>query len=491
MARGRNKGKSKLTEEQKILQEEQRMILQQELKRKKEELLLQFLKDKYAKEEIYSKSNKLIIDDRWRSILRGIKSSELHSDIMILKSSFERTLDRKEGVFKAILVDIEEAEEQYILALSSHLENIDRLLKLQEERIHTFQLEYNKDLHIIEEEFKKEQDMMLKKFRTEMNNLADIMYAMEQNFIEKEEKAKLDFENLKDEVQNKNLEEKHSLRMALESKVEHLWQMFNQTKAHYQDSTVERRDAFERLKKKDIKSADEIEKQMRKVQRIAEQISNLKLKMAYNAKINDEKNQKLKEEKDKMRFVLQGMKIEMNKLRTSEFDKITRLALDSNAAIKELTKQKEKGERILKLFERCRKMETEKEKIIPFYPESVKHDEDIVHEMNPVLSKKVQKVFDLYKPLNNFWKRFNKVLLDKHVLLKEQDMLDKENEKLKNLMKQYLDGISVNPEVMSKANPLLMVCQEPLDYLMDQNEKGRKSRPEVVEAAHIVKYILP
>ena len=45
-----------------------------------------------------------------------------------------------------------------------------------------------------------------------------------------------------------------------------------------------------------------------------------------------------------------------------------------------------------------------------------------------------------YTALENFWKRYNKVLLDKLALDREKQTLEDENSKLKALLKQYLDG---------------------------------------------------
>ena len=42
--------------------------------------------------------------------------------------------------------------------------------------------------------------------------------------------------------------------------------------------------------------------------------------------------------------------------------------------------------------------------------------------------------------MENFWKRYNKVLLDKLALDREKQTLEDENSKLKALLKQYLDG---------------------------------------------------
>lgn len=62
-----------------------------------------------------------------------------------------------------------------------------------------------------------------------------------------------------------------------------------------------------------------------------------------------------------------------------------------------------------------------------------------------------------YLSLENFWKRYNKVLLDKLSLDKQKQMLTTENAQLRVLIKQYLDGISVNSDVLANPNPLLIV----------------------------------
>jgi len=62
-----------------------------------------------------------------------------------------------------------------------------------------------------------------------------------------------------------------------------------------------------------------------------------------------------------------------------------------------------------------------------------------------------------YQGLENFWKRYNRVLLDRVALDKEKSDLMHENQQLRTLLKQYLDGISVNDEILNQVNPLFVV----------------------------------
>lgn len=76
------------------------------------------------------------------------------------------------------------------------------------------------------------------------------------------------------------------------------------------------------------------------------------------------------------------------------------------------------------------------------------------------MHKYLLQVMNDYVALENFWKRYNKVLLDKCALDKEKSMMAQENAQLRSLLKQYLDGISVNDEVLSHVNPLFVVNQQ-------------------------------
>lgn len=252
--------------------------------------------------------------------------------------------------------------------------------------------------------------------------------------------------------------------------------------------------AFENLKAKDEKSSYEIETQMRKLQRIQDNISQLKTKMASNAKECDERNRLIKEQREVVATQFHELKAEMNKMRDLERSRLTQLTLQSNAAIKELKRTNERGEFILKLAEMCRKLETEAEKVLPFYVSSLspEEDDDVAAAMQEAPSEPLAEILHEYSALENFWKRYNKVLLDKLALDKEKHTLLQENQQLRAILKQYLDGISVNDEILSQYNPLFIVNSKTNVRLAVpvSDPRVKRSGPTVVEAAHVVKHSL-
>jgi hypothetical protein len=85
--------------------------------------------------------------------------------------------------------------------------------------------------------------------------------------------------------------------------------------------------------------------------------------------------------------------------------------------------------------------------------------------------------------LNHFFKRFNKVLLDEFAISREKKRLEQENADLRAILKQYLDGISVNDDVLNSTNPLLIMNSRTNVAMLPSRPTGHVT---VIEAAHKV-----
>ncbi|XP_065275821.1 dynein regulatory complex subunit 2 [Emys orbicularis] len=481
-----------LSEEERLLLMQQKMLAEEELSKKKEDMLTQFLKDKLAKEEHNSALNMNKINLQWRTVLREVKARELRKDIEILSQTFERVVDCKDSVIRSLARDLSEAEAQYTHALCSHLHNIDQLLQLQRCRLRYLDEDYNTELEALKKEFETERMMIIEHHDKESRYLRDVLLALEQNFSESEYEAKLDFQSTRDDVKNKNLEEKHYLRVQLEGTVEELWKRFQQALKNYTEATEDRKIAFEALKMKDEKSSKEIEMQMKKLQKIQDSIGILKGKIAAHMREAEEQNRRVHEEKEVVLKQLQKLKSQMNQARAKARSNLAKLTLESSTALKKLRGVLEKAELTLRLAEMCRKLETEEEKVLPFYASSLSREEQ--EELEQVsLEKPGEQLAQLmqdYLGLEHFWQRYNKVKLEQLSLEREKAVLRQENQKLRLLLKQYLDGISVSDEVLSRLNPLLILNHK----LCAPGPAGKahRKRPlhNVIEAAHEVPHIL-
>ena len=59
--------------------------------------------------------------------------------------------------------------------------------------------------------------------------------------------------------------------------------------------------------------------------------------------------------------------------------------------------------------------------------------------------------------LSNFYKKYNRILLDNVAINKEKERLTLENAQLQDLIQQYLDGTRISNEVLANDNPLFVV----------------------------------
>lgn len=492
------KAKTPLSEEEQLLLFQQKLLAEEEMAKKKERLLSQFLKDKLAKEEHNSALNLNKINTQWRTVLREVKTKELHKDIEILSQTFERVVDCKDSVIKSLAKDLSEAEEQYAHALRSHLHNIDKLLALQRCRLNLLEENYNVELEALTKEFETERKTIIDQHEKEIHYLQDVFMAMEQNYIDSEYESKLEFQSMWDDLKNKNIEEKHFLRLQLENVVEDLWKRFQDALKNYTDATEDRKIAFETLKVKDEKSSKDIEVQMKKIQKLQDSIIILKGKIMMHSRESEEQNQYIRDDKELVLVQLRKLKAQRTQAREIAQENLVKLTLESNATLKALRKIVDKGEKILKLAEICRKFETEEEKVLPFYSSTLtpEEQEEIEEVSAEELTEELAKEITNYKGMENFWKRYNKVKLEQLSLQHRHAQLLEINGKLREMLKKYLEGISVSDEVLNQLNPLFIVNHRsnlPQPLSTPTTQPGDKKCPttyNIIEAAHVISHIL-
>lgn len=112
------------------------------------------------------------------------------------------------------------------------------------------------------------------------------------------------------------------------------------------------------------------------------------------------------------------------------------------------------------------------------------HDEDdeaLVEFQPQALNNGI--VVSEWEYLDLFWKRYNKVQLDDLALKREKERYENENRELQAILKQYLDGISVNDNVMNNSNPLFVVNGR---LRLHQNPDATQRKKPVIDANHMV-----
>jgi len=261
--------------------------------------------------------------------------------------------------------------------------------------------------------------------------------------------------------------------------------------------------------KEDTETADKIASQMRKISKLQESISTWKSNLSNNIRECEERNAAMKAEKEATARHFKDLKRKMQIWRRGQEKKLGELVSQARKTQLSLEKDSGSAERILRLVELCGQLETEREKVLTFDADISTNE--VQGEVKAVTQNRQQleaaqrgdtasmnQLFSAttmdtaaaateeWRLLERFWIRYNKVVLDCAAISQEKFHLEQENQKLKQLLKQYLDGVSVNNDVMSTKNNLLQTGK--FRNVVSMAERGARTIPgmSVVEGNKIV-----
>merc|ERR1711988_1453197 len=432
------------------------------------------LKELQQDEERYSRINRHKAQNQWRKLMRIAKVEELIKEVEILSQNHEREVDRKDAIIQMLDRDLEEADEQHQMALRSHLQNVDDLVKLQASRLHVMHQQAEKDLVLIQDEFKSEFDDMKATHKRLTKEMKDVNDALEKQLHIAESELRTEFEGLQADYRGKHEEEKQVMKVTLETSVGDFERMLDSAYNTYYDSTRKQTENYKRLQKKDMHDSKDIDKKQKACARLTEMLQHWRTKISNNMKEAEARNKALREEKEKVVGHYQELKGRMTGVREAEERRLTELTLNSRKAIGDLTEKLNLAEKIIRLGELNRKLMTELEKVLPFefaYQAAEGAAEaDGGDDLEAAAAAQIEEVkasastlgpdgkpVQEWDALNTFFTRYNKILLDKTALDVEGKRLSQENDRLRGLIKQFVDGISVNDDVMSSANSLMVV----------------------------------
>jgi len=116
--------------------------------------------------------------------------------------------------------DIDEAEEQFQMALREHMRNMDRLIALQDSRLASMESHFESELGILNAEFKTERMQITSQHAEERKELVTLLDTVAQQESYKAAEAKQEFEQTREEVRNKHIEEINVLSATLDQHID-------------------------------------------------------------------------------------------------------------------------------------------------------------------------------------------------------------------------------------------------------------------------------
>merc|ERR1711916_19620 len=300
------------------------------------------------------------------------------------------------------------------------------------------------------------------------------------------------FEQLREEIRNRALEEINMLRILLDGQIEELEDYFEAAHLHYLQQTAQRTHEFKALTQKDQNTSKTIELNRKKVDTLQTSIQHWRAKSIQLSRETEERNRLLLVEKHTIQKHYQQLKARIKVYRNNQTQRLLHLSQMANTCMMRLSEKLEIARTVIGIAELSRKMETDEERVQPFlntiskeveeehkqnvedYNEEEEEGMPEVGSTTPPKEKIVQKftnsnplqsgVFDSegnsmasQDRLQNFYLKYNKVLMDCITVEKERERLTEENNQLQDLIQQYLDGTKLPEGTLDSDNPLFVV----------------------------------
>ncbi len=451
------------------------------------------LKAKIAEEQKNFRVNSRLVTTQMREQMRREKRAELGDEVAILAQEHQREMDRKDAVVQTLQGRLDEVEEQFLVVQRGHASKLDTLSKIHQAKVRQLESEFERDLKSVKTEFNAEREKVLRNHERMKRELGAIIKAVQAGKHTAQESAKTTHETTREEIKNKNLEVINELRINLETKIDELEKEFDTAHIAYIEKTKDKNREFKRLQASDRQMTQENRRRKRKIVKLESQLKHVKSEIEMNRKACTSRNQSLKAQRDEVSQYCRDLKGRMMKRRSDEEKILTQLAVKAREATKATKANVATAERILKLMEAARKLETEREKVLPFYDSTSidvkskeaarKEGEDFAAGLKKAgMDAKVGDEEVQWDSLENFNKKFNKVMLDKLAIEQEKKRLDAENRDLRTILQQYLDGIAISEDVVDKDNSLLIINGRTNAKPARVRQMGR---PVALEAAQV------
>lgn len=336
-------------------------------------------------------------------------------------------IQRSSRVIDQLKCDIKLNSDHYDTALRTELSNFHKLSETQQENAMILRKAFDVRVDGLLANFKTEDELMTNDLSAVSNRIAALVDSERENESERKGSEAQDHEQLREEMRNKHLEDMNILKLSLENNTDELRKKIEKVHTHYTQANEQKAEDFKYLLKKDEELSKSIESKIRDMEQLQRLVSQWKAKITGHIKENQDRNEALFQQK---RMILnQSLKLKesMEKFRKESKKKLHAQKVEHDGKKKKLEEQIALGKEILKLQKLASRYETEEER------RALKQSAQALQE------------------------RFTAVYLSYLVKHKELKELTVQRDYLKQVVKEIRAGITVQPDLMDKTNPLLVI----------------------------------
>jgi len=426
------------------------------------QMRIQELQKRFDEFKNYERLTQEAVDHKWRDIMTHEKLQSQKNSIDSIKVEYNKQLDRYDSIIHRLFQWITDGESQYQFALRAHKKNLDLLTDLANRRLDAEQLRFDKSLKKIVYEYETTRQKAVSRFQSHVSEVRDIKNAIEHEYDQKKASLEDEFRSEKDNMTMKSQEAISALRTHIYDEIRKVEDDQTKDNNTFKQKSEGKLQQFRTMFEKHKNNQKTMKRNESTIIKLQAEIAHLRRKIKNNDRESKESNDRLRQEKDNLGRHFRELKEVMAQFRIIESRKLADISISFEDAINTVSQKLTLAEKILKYAELTRKLETEREQVLPFPPSIVETDSEIQRQMAQfkLQLKGDSKYVGESDMFDKFYRRFNKVLLEKMALQREREGLLAHNQRLKMMMKNYMDGMTVSQEIMNKQNTLFIVNQK-------------------------------
>lgn len=427
----------------------------------RKEKLKQKIQSKYNEFKLHEKIISQAVEDKWIQILDNEYLNETRDQIYKLQAHYQLQLDRCDSIVKRLTDWIDENEDQYIFNLTANRRTLDDLYELSQKRLKTEKERWETRLNTVIDEFEDSRNQVIKNYQDHVSEMRNINAAIGHEYKERRDVLDNKFRFEKDALTMRNQEAISALNMHLMEQISAVNEQMKLANKEYKEKSENKMTQFHQLFEEHKKMQREMRENEKAIAKHAADISHWRRKIKNNMTESKEENDRLRQEKETLSLHFRKLKDVMARFRQTEAAKLAEISVAYEDTINALQKKLQLADNILKYAEMTRKLETEREQIIPF-PDSIAEDDpEIQRQMRnfKLQLKGDSKYVEESDVFDKFYRRFNKCLMDTLALQREKAQLSEENKYYKNLLQKYMENIGVREDAVNKPNTIVIVNQ--------------------------------
>ncbi|XP_076625149.1 dynein regulatory complex subunit 2 [Colletes latitarsis] len=421
---------AKMNEEERARYMQSRAESELEARRRKQQLIATFTKNKLKREEVFSRLNIAKINEKWRFVLRQIKSREIYDNVKNLCESFDRVVRLKNRIICRLHDNLKIAYEDHRKLQEVHIILINDIIAKYKEKLATLRDTYKlndiKSNNLIELNFL--QNCMNKNYKEIQNNInkRNNNLSNEQSITKTQNAINIHNVLFMENNVASNLVYQSFVNM------DNIWVQLNKVLTEYERMTKDKKKQYEYLREQEnihqqhVLQYPEVHLQLQNV------VESLKRDIEILSFKRKEQIAKHKAKDTDIKKKIQNIKQQFTTIQVVDYSRLKKLIVLSNDVLLKLRKSMKTGSIILEIIAMCSALE-------PFLFNLNKYS------MQDTTSSSFNKI-------DIFWEQYNHMTANNILLEKKCKNLCSRNERLRYKLQTYLITVSGVPAMFSLAS---------------------------------------